>query len=278
MPAVLPDEVNHLIASHVRLLAQVACDNHDTHDVTATSFMRPVICFQHRTPAVHHVAKAHMRAVRDNFKQRLLDQGFIKSIEQGFITSYVDPEINDAFTAAIKQVVLSSPDEHSYNTFFAPEKLLPSKSFQFPSDEKNLVDFFASINPQPKVDTKAKKKSKLIPRKPAQGVSPSAQEQARIHNMQLTEEQAREFWSCFRKKSYLTKKVAETFLVEQMPNPQDYHAYTCDHCDFWHVGHPVTGVVEKSYLTRLHYSTPRDKAKLFEFKERLARAAQYQTA
>jgi hypothetical protein len=101
----------------------------------------------------------------------------------------------------------------------------------------------------------------------------------------LTEEEAEEFYSCCRKRAHLSFQVAHTYLVERTPNLEDFHIYSCDHCEYFHIGHPASS--NETAGTERHYRHYRDrvlrlvgddKVKLAKYMEKLALRRQYQAA
>jgi len=101
----------------------------------------------------------------------------------------------------------------------------------------------------------------------------------------LTEEEAEEFYSCYRKRAHLSFQVAHTYLLERTPNLEDFHIYSCDHCEYFHIGHPASS--SEVVGTERHYRHYRDrvlrlvgddKVKLAKFSEKLALRRQYQAA
>jgi hypothetical protein len=99
------------------------------------------------------------------------------------------------------------------------------------------------------------------------------------NNISLTEAEAEEFSSCIRKRMFINAAAAETFR-DRAADSTDFHVYSCNHCEWWHIGHIVNENAarpEGYYRMKLLRLSPQDKNLLIEFKRKVQVRREYLT-
>ena len=91
-----------------------------------------------------------------------------------------------------------------------------------------------------------------------------------VPTIYLTEEEAKEFWECARKNSYLSQAVAKTTIAQIPTSVKDLEAYSCSWGDHWHIGHPIHREVDQTteyyHRNKLAHLEARELTRLQDFK------------
>jgi len=149
---------------------------------------------------------------------------------------------------------------------------------------RQLVNILDGPN-GPMVKRNAKKPAAKVHKQVISGPSPlvAAKSNKNIlsykNNISLTEAEAEEFSSCIRKRMFINAAAAETFR-DRAADANDFHVYSCNHCEWWHIGHIVNESAarpEGYYRMKLLRLSPQDKDLLIEFKKKVQVRREYLT-
>jgi hypothetical protein len=235
-------EMYDLLEKHVDILAQASCANHDTIGYIKQG-VKPVLCYKHQNVALHRVSKTYFDIVWQSIEDAVKTQN---------LNDDQLDELKSYYREAVSNAVLG--DAHERETLLAenPASLLPEKTDQNPNPVSNIPGLALTKE----IKGRAFSRKKML---------------VAAEQITLTQEQALEFYSCFRKKRYVEKTDAEEFITSFHEDLSRYHSYKCDYCDKWHVGRPVVdGAPIKDHRPILLADGYRDKVKLDEFMVKLA--------
>lgn len=231
-----------LVIKHADLLVEAACTSYENRKMFNSRKTRDVWCPKHST--FHLVYASQYASVWDSLK------------------SFLDIETPLTLD---QEKELSAISRQLVNILDGPNGPMMKRAVKKPVVQR-------------KAATKVKKQVISGP-SPLSAAKSNKNILSYKNNISLTEAEAEEFSSCIRKRMFINAAAAETFR-DRTPDSTEFHVYSCNHCEWWHIGHIVNENAarpEGYYRMKLLRLSPQDKNLLIEFKRKVQVRREYLT-